>query len=691
MNGVRTAKSENRLKGKTKSKDANFTSRYTEAYLSMLLKDASVLLAGHYSYADYTLDLATLKRRVDREGLGFATKTLPTLGLGLIQLAANQEASFPQFKLNRSMKYPAFLGRLFHLALEESDTFIRQTAFDLLYSFTVAFKKLKGPYDKKVLFKQFKTFLDVDSELDNLDLFEESTFSILESARAIVFGIVRDFSLDQVTRILPRPGPGATNTPTEKTDRFRPSVLYKQIHNVLDYQEWWYPNPWDACCESRKYLALHAKSVDYPIARFKFVDKVVDKPRGICIEENEMQVMQQAFRCALSWLIQAALYPLIAFDDQSINAGLAFKSSFNGEHATLDMSEASDRVYRGVVSWMFQDNQELHDALMALSTRYVEAPKELQDDFPGLHKTQKYAPMGSALCFPVMSLVHYALCAAIVEHNAGVIAETRTKIKQIYVYGDDIICPVDCVQSIFDWLPVFGMKLNKTKSFYSGRFRESCGVHAYEGVDVTPVYVKYIPYHNTSDAKASVMQNERDLYKKGFEHTAELLRAEFRGQYGQVPLVPEGISLAGFSRHFDDEDLRRFKQNSSKKWSKRYQCYRYKVSRVKKQTVRKEIKSELGAYLRWLWVKAQNPGPVGQGFGPRGIGDSYGTLSFDRMAVLESALAPTRVNKLLDSAVEQSPIARPIKKREDVVHHKVVLRQSGGLQQQGAASFCCFC
>lgn len=691
MNGVRKAKIGNRPKNNTKSTDASFTSTYMEAYLSMLLKDASQLLFGHYSFADYTRDLDTLKHRIKAEGIGFATKTLPTLGLGLIQLAAHQEASFPQFKMRRGMEYPAFLGRLFRLALEECDTFVRQTAFDILYSITVAFKKLKGPYEKKVLLKQFSSFVEVDRELEELDLFEESTFSIMESARSIIHSILRDVTLDRVRLFMPRPGPGATNTPTEKIDRYRPSVLYKQINNVLDYQEWWYPSLWDACCESRKFLSLHAEGVDFPTARFKFVDKVYGKPRGICIEENEMQVMQQAFRKALYKEIQKALYPQIAFDDQSINAELAFRSSITSDDATIDMSDGSDRVYRGLVSWLFQDNQELHDALMALSTKYIVPPVELSDEFPDLIRTQKYAPMGSALCFPVMSLVHYALCAAIIEHSTFDNLKTREFIRRIHVYGDDIIVPVDVVDDIFYWLPKFGMKLNTTKSFYAGQFRESCGVHAYQGVDVTPVYVKYVPNHNTTDAQASILENERDLFRKGFDHSADLLRAQFSEHYGHVPFVPKGLSLAGFARTFDDDDLRRFKLQSSRKWSKRFQCWKYKVTKVKKQTVQKEIKSELGAYLRWLWVHAKNEGNIAEPFGPRCIGDSFGNLTKFPTTVLESALAPKRVERILNQGRLRYPTGRSIQKRDSIVYHRVVQRHSGSLQQQGAAMFCCFC
>ena len=671
-----------------------FVTAYALKYLTALINDGVRILAGHYSIADATRDIARLNMRMAHEGLGFATKTLPFLVKGLLELYEGHDASFPQWKLKRGTKHPVFLNRLFHLALESTDPGLKRNAFDILYSISVAFKKYKGPYPKTVLVKQFADFVKTDHELAELDLFEETTFSILEGARSRIATWLQDVTLDDVKRFLPRPGPGATNTPTEKTERFRPHVLYKQINDVLDYQEWWYPNLWDACLQSRDFLQLHKDAVDEPVARFKFVPKTQDKPRGICIEENEMQVMQQAVRVYLYDLFKRSFYPNIAMEEQSVNASLALRSSVDLMDATIDMSEASDRVSRELVSWLFQDNQMFHDVLMALSTRWIKPPKELNTEFPNLIRTNKYAPMGSALCFPIMTLVHYALVLSIIEH--GTYSNMQDLFSRVYVYGDDIVIPSETADDVFHWLPFFGMKLNKTKSFVKSHFRESCGVHALNGADVTPVYIKYTPYHNNGAAVAAAYAIEEQLLTKGFYSTAEFQREIIREQYRYSDYVPKGSAQAGFSRTFssyltEDDWTRRYKLPRRRKWNSHLQCWTYVVDQIKKQEEFKPVERDLDAYLRWLWLHTKNEGPPGSSFGKSVIGDSHGELVIHRRLVLESALMEQKVNGILEKALRRSPIGRITQRRESVVCHKVVLRQSGSLQQQGAREFCVFC
>jgi len=61
---------------------------------------------------------------------------------------------------------------------------------------------------------------------------------------------------------------------------------------------------------------------------------------------------------------------------------------------------------------------------------------------------------------------------------------------EVRVYGDDLIVPVDYVRSVIDVLELLGFKVNTGKSFWNGKFRESCGGDYYDGEDVTPVRVR---------------------------------------------------------------------------------------------------------------------------------------------------------------------------------------------------------
>lgn len=670
-----------------------FTIAYTTSYIKMLITDGARILAGHYRCADSTKDIQRLESRMQSEGFGFATKTLPCLVKGLLELYEGHDANFPQFKQKRGTKHPVFLHRLFHLALESTNPELKRNAFDILYSISVAFKKYRGPYSKTVLLKQFQDFVKVDDELGELDLFEPGVYSIMELARSKIANWMSAVTLEDVKGFLPRPGPGATNTPTEKTERYRPRVLYNQINDVLDYQEWWYPTLWDACLRSTEFLSLYKNRVDEPVARFKFVQKQQDKPRGICIEENEMQVMQQAVRVFLYDLFKRKFYPNIALSEQQVNAKLALRSSADLLDATIDMSEASDRISRELVSWLFQDNQMFHDILMALSTRWIEPPKELSAEFPNLIRTKKFAPMGSALCFPIMTMVHYALVLSIIEHNTYK-TNMQDLISRVYVYGDDIVLPSETAEDVFAWLPSFGMKLNKTKSFVKSHFRESCGIHAYNGVDITPVYQKYTPYHSSGAAIASAYAVESQLMKKGFLLTAEFQRKIIGEQYHYNDVVPEGSAQAGFSRSFSTQDEhveRLYKMKRRRKWNSNLQCWMFKVDSVKKGVKQKVIENDFDAYLRWLWTHTKNEGPSGHEFGKSTIGDSHGDLIICQRRVPESALMEQKVNGILEKAIQRYPTSRVFAKRDSVVCHRVVLRQRGSLQQVGAHEMCAFC
>jgi hypothetical protein len=61
---------------------------------------------------------------------------------------------------------------------------------------------------------------------------------------------------------------------------------------------------------------------------------------------------------------------------------------------------------------------------------------------------------------------------------------------KVRVYGDDMIVPADMVEAVVSKLHTFGYKVNTEKSFWTGRFRESCGKEYFDGHDVSVVKVR---------------------------------------------------------------------------------------------------------------------------------------------------------------------------------------------------------
>jgi hypothetical protein len=93
------------------------------------------------------------------------------------------------------------------------------------------------------------------------------------------------------------------------------------------------------------------------------------------------------------------------------------------------------------------------------------------------------------------------------------VREIERLAEEVAVFGDDIIIPVDCRELFVETLEVLHFKVNERKSFWTGKFRESCGVDSYDGVDVTPVYWKTF-FNGRPESLASVVGTVNNLYNR---------------------------------------------------------------------------------------------------------------------------------------------------------------------------------
>jgi hypothetical protein len=180
---------------------------------------------------------------------------------------------------------------------------------------------------------------------------------------------------------------------------------------------------------------------------------------------------------------------------------------------TIDLSSASDSVSWSLVKRIFPPKVLKH--LLATRTKTVKTPGG------ELVELNKFAPMGSALCFPIQCTVFSAVVIlAGILYRWGIeecqpdllsgldvsnlIQRTfRTslldvsedhRLQAFFVYGDDIICDSRITSNVVDLLRALGFRVNIGKS-YTGPslFRESCGIFAFNGIDVTPLVCKTKP------------------------------------------------------------------------------------------------------------------------------------------------------------------------------------------------------
>ena len=461
--------------------------------------------------------------RVAHEGLPFLAITLADFGKTFERtldqgLVAAWEGS--AFKVNPLTGLPAFLqGFLRRVFNPSSGALLDYPDIEAIYAvrqLTLVFSKIAlptGPHwgnqglvvspdrARAAMSEYVQCEQDVraaDSLLDPLYLEDFKRMS------AMLFGdmfakVDRDIHWN---RIVPRHGPGAVADRFSQNEKWNQVTWPARLERVFSFDSHCVVNGRYSLSRQRRLDILEPGS-ETPV-RVITVPKTLKTPRIIAIEPVAMQYMQQgldrAFRSAIreDWFLSK----VIGFDDQEPNRQMARSGSLSGDLATLDLSEASDRVSNQHVTAMLEDWPLLLEAVQA--TRSVKA------DVPG-HGVQhltKFASMGSALCFPMEAMVFLTVIFLGIERELSAPLSRGTLIRrfreQVRVYGDDLIVPRHYVLSVVDELSAFGHKVNVGKSFWIGRYRESCGREYYDGQDVSIVKVREVLPTRRTDAGAVV-------------------------------------------------------------------------------------------------------------------------------------------------------------------------------------------
>lgn len=258
------------------------------------------------------------------------------------------------------------------------------------------------------------------------------------------------------------------------------------MDNVFPYGFYAFPS-WRAYLDSPERPLLEPGE-ELPV-RLTPVPKTAKAPRLIAIEPTSMQYMQQGLLSAIEEEFGSddLLTHFLGWHDQTPNQRLAREGSITGTLATLDLKEASDRVSAQLVWTMMRGWQPLREAVDACRSRKVDVPGH------GVIRLAKFASMGSALTFPIESMVFLAIIFSSIGQQLNT-SVTRKFIQsfrnRVRVYGDDIIVPVEFVRGVYTELETFGFRVNGGKSFWTGKFRESCGKEFYAGYDVSIVKLR---------------------------------------------------------------------------------------------------------------------------------------------------------------------------------------------------------
>lgn len=293
-----------------------------------------------------------------------------------------------------------------------------------------------------------------------------------------------------------------------------------------------------------------------PPARLITVPKTVKGPRLICAEPVAHQWMQQSIWRWLAGRVEShsCFSNSIHFQDQTFSQEKVLDASIDQSLATIDLSSASDRLSTRLVEYLFQGHHDLLNGLHACRSRSV--VQEISESHPRVTLLRKFAPMGSACTFPVQSIAFTLLAYFAMSIHENVHQPNRSDLirwsRQVTVFGDDIIVPNGVYETIVGILHSCGLKVNTDKSFKGVAFRESCGMDAFRGVDVTPAY--YLnAYDGSPTSMATTIETSNNLFKKGFWRASQAVVSTLKEQEQQLLAVigseVGGLGLYSFCGH----------------------------------------------------------------------------------------------------------------------------------------------
>jgi hypothetical protein len=520
-------------------------------------------------------DIQTINSRYAHEGLSFLCKTLPALAKNILHsLEVGTFQKSEAFACSGSRLLPKFLGglteRLFdaHTGLIKQDAcYVSLWAIQMICFFLY---KYELPYSEYTEAQALASMVEVNDNLPRSFPMEqyplnEDKGKLLSLASQLASDLLLPSKEDgtgglDLVDIYPRHGSGAVNEGgilphgkysfrefDERLESYYPSSTYLVASPALErfikarsskrkvLDEGVSANSGRSFCASvtgrrsrsnqRKHITRLSKTCTVP--------KDSRGPRVISEEDKELMFFQLGQKAKLYEFLERHQWTRghINFTDQTINGSLALEGSKTGYWATLDMKDASDRVSLALVHALLPD--DIFRLLYATRSDYTVIKTA---GTSRVIKLLKFSPMGSGVCFPLEALVFWLLIVTTLMVVCG--KTFKWSINSVYVYGDDIIVPAQYAQAIMESLQWYGLKFNQTKCFINGPFRESCGIDAFKGVNVTPIKLKKrLPQEKTDvESIVSWCKLANSLSAMGCKRTSEEMFGYIERLIGPLPL-----------------------------------------------------------------------------------------------------------------------------------------------------------
>ncbi len=442
------------------------------------------------------------------------------------------------------------------------------TSIFLLNTLCSVWKKVEIPCSPKAMLSTYEEYFRIEDELppsspvwdgeedftradlgaltdaDHGDLVSDSDpklLHLLEDCQRVSDILVTELGILNHEEVVGRHGPGAVSDLRRNDDKYIFPSWPERLERYFPYD---LHGTLNALQETNMEKPLsRLDGLDEPTSYLTDVPKSQKGPRLIAEEPTCFQWIQQG----LSDIIRAnsaksCFGRMIDFFDQEPSREFCRRASLQGEYATIDLSSASDRLSTWLVQRVFRANKSVLTGLIHSRTRYLR--QDRYKHLPTVIRLRKFASMGSALTFPIQSLVFAALSLGVGKSLHP--RRTLTSLaREVRVFGDDIIVPTTWVVPLVQVLSTLGLKVNVGKSFSRGLIRESCGLHAWKGYDVTPFRLRH-PFSRANGAShLSWIQSASNAHRMGLWRTSEYLEKVSVPSHRKMIRTPIGAPQVG--------------------------------------------------------------------------------------------------------------------------------------------------
>lgn len=485
-------------------------------------------------------DYAYFERRALNEGWPFLSQLLPQLDKALLKgLSSGTFVPPDDFHCLKGEKVPRFLRELWIQVFTPQGELLEvgvssPIAVQCLRQIFGFVYKADVPCTPDLNESVVRQFILTERQLrDDLDdLNQEGThcwdhsLELFVAARLIswVFG---DYDRNDLKF---RHGPGVTsNCPIE--DKFEAPL--NDLPSVREFRSSFFFNEGDMVERDFRFK----RSLDHVtlfqrnnVAELKLVPKDARGPRVISAEPMENQWAQQGIRSYMYAAVDRSPLTsgLVNFTDQSVNRRMAYAASVTRNWATLDLKEASDRVTCDLVERLFRGCPELLQDFVNTRSEATKLPDGQ------VLPLVKFAPMGSALCFPVLAM---SIWSIVVARFISLGFSPYQASRLVFVFGDDVIVPSELASDAISALEQYLLLVNRDKSFVSSRFAESCGGDFFDGNDVSPKRLRSCPKKEVlgPETLASLVPLAQELDRLGYARTAERIYVLVESKCGKLP------------------------------------------------------------------------------------------------------------------------------------------------------------